>query len=428
MSENEVQTTPEPTSDVTSVAEEQPATAEPAVTITEPVIVAPDDRLEFIEKFVGSLSEQERRDFVRQLSKGVFIDSAIADRIVEARGKWLSEHSQRNPGNDRLRQALFGNSDLFYLNEGKSCRVGHFIDCVCPGLQRQRVQLFRGSLQSVARDIHPRDPMLSSIEGVKAELSDSGFKLEIVVRDHHVRVGERELRQFFDLLVNSRAVARAMKREVVGLRDALPVLVHLLRRAREVRQNSKLLIPARFRKDSGAIFLRAGSIILVLDQNLALAWSYDLRGKNLHYFLTSEYAQLARGGKKTPIRGFEMDRQARHILGRFTVQQIVYPLLPIAFKEFILLAPRSASLAEFFPKRYTVFDCLKIFNDEIQQSHRIEAWNLERAQALKAPKGSRFLASKGWVFILNQRNAIEQIGIRWRKRANETEVPKVEVL
>ncbi|MCB9030115.1 MAG: hypothetical protein H6619_03625 [Deltaproteobacteria bacterium] len=356
----------------TEIIDPEPLEAEPAA---EKVVPKPHDhRIDFVEDLSTMLSKADADSYIKALDKGIFVNEFSLDSITDIYSSWLKKNIQNlaSDSKEKLRQRLFGTETPkpVYIFDGKQAVAGYFIDLPLPKARNLGLLYYQGNPVDASGHIHPTDPIYSRVKNIDVRKTQTGLELRIVHGARSFKISPALLDKFAREALYSRRTLREYPRYSGAQRDALPILAHLISKARPQRDKDFCICPWEIKKEKANSLLRVGHFVFAVNQEDQVVDCYSIKDKGLLNLVWNEISPLMRPKQKQKLKNFQFFTKKGKAFGEVKTLTRKYPITIKAFMQFLNIFPFIAEGLK-APKVYTVLDALKILTDIYQQADPI---------------------------------------------------------
>ncbi len=389
--ESNVQETPKEPAPVS-----QPAPAASAEPTFDPLF------LESIRKYFPI---ETLRESVRVTPKGLFVQHAFREQIVEAYQKWLESLGFPAPARttNKVRRRLFGgdNPALFFLAEGKNVIAGNLAGAQIQQPQRYQLPHYLGSLTDSRTVLSPHDPVFSSFEGVTAAQGAKGIEVSVTLGPDTVVLTMEGIKEFVSRAEHSPRTMKEFPELKNSQSESLRALVVLLRKSRPVALDKTPRLMPRHLVDQKKLAMRAvGSYEFIFAQGNRLISVLDLKGKNLSYFVWREMSAVRQKGERR-IGIFDLASERDRYIGTFNMRGEKIRLSTHALAGFVEHVGESPEKRDRFTKNFSVRDCFEKFSVLFQTAQPIEGKLIQTFVSDFRQRGTRFTVNGAWIFVLS---------------------------
>ena len=407
-----------PIADSSSLVEQQPEEGqkpeedkkvEPAQKVVAPLPEQPN--LPFVSALVSLLDAQEIESGVRATREGVFVEQRLVPQILSAYQRWLQASADQASlkSEDKVRRKLFGGDSptLYYVLDGKRCLAGFILSGSIASAQVLKLPAYQANLMDTFEAVHPRDPLLAEIPGLRAKLSPTeGFIIEIQAGTQTFELDDRGLKQVITALRNDPQMVREFPVLKRPLREALPVVTQLFSRARPIGGGPQLLIPSAIRGKEGLRLYRYRGYILVLYGEKRLKGVYEVKGKGYGKFLREELAALVLPDGTNAVRGFDSKASKIQYLGKLWTKGISFHLHLRAYRFFERGLLNEPSGATRLKPLYTVQDVATQLAQTFYRAQPVEELQILEILGARRLPFAKYRRAKGWIFVITDKNVV----------------------
>ena len=348
----------------------------------------------------------------RRTGQGVFVNETVLTRLLSSYQSWLQEKTGATAQKsvEKCRRRLFGQDDpeLFYVLDGKKCLAGYLIPVDGEHLSKLQLPLYQGNLMDTHNYIHPRDPQLLSIPGIKSILHPhEGLMLELSLPGGTIKVSESALRAFTAAAADISPLRQQYPALRGALRGQLAPLLELLKQAKPVRAKDRLLVPEEVKRTEPEL-LKIEALVFVVNREKLLIGAYGLNRSNVLALVKRELRVFSRHRqpqkREKQKRGKRKQMRPSAIL---TASKQNYFLPLGSFLRFLELARRSPTLRKPLGFRYTALDCLQLCRSIFEKSRKLEDHEAARlTKTLGDRKDVSFRKAGTWYFVLGHDHSI----------------------
>ena len=363
----------------------------------------------FFLHLARKIGATEAKNTLRICNKGLFVSEDFAEQLAEHYQHWLKEQTGKDiqKASDKYIRKFFGSEQpkTFYLLDGKECFAG-MIATESASLWKDikpsesYIARYQGELLDPENFLHPKDPMLSKVEGVKIEFDPrKGSFFSFAGKKNVVKIENNALVTFSKLLRELPEVKKKFPKFSIALRETLEPIKTILREAKPLPRKLSRVIPAELAKKNPSLALSWGSITILLDKDSHLIGSFLSRGKSSRKMLETEVKALETKAPLTSIRGFTLNKQ----LGKIRARDLSLKLSPLALSQFIRLLTSRNNTKKPLPPFITANDVIfKLVSILTHAKDADEALRKELLQG-RSPGNRLYRVSGGWIFLITDK-------------------------
>jgi hypothetical protein len=377
----------------------------------------------FIESLKSDKQFEAHRPLVRVVPKGLFVDERIVDAVVSTYQGWLIKQTEgvASKSLDKCKYRLFDGDtpERMYLTEGKTVLVGFLAPAVVRAPQSYGLPYYLGSLLSTKDYIHPADPTLSGLAGVKVQQGRQGVEAVVSRKGQSIIVAQQVAQE----LLEQAKVSKYLQRRYPGIDTTLSVALKaatgLVRRSRAVPRDFPMLVPHRMRSGKGRSVRFAGKLLLLEEQGI-IQQIIELHGRNLSNFLRRELDAAPR----EKLGSFRLMSKHRDLLGYYESAGRRTSVHARAFSEFIPFVLRARDPRERFSGWFTAAEAFERFSSFFQLSQPIERKKLSGVIESLSLEGASYRMYGGWIFVLSREGTVMRCVAKHIRLAGQRRSPK----
>ncbi len=312
---------------------------------------------------------------------------------------------------------------LYYLLDGNRCLPGYLMPIA--GLRReqhQHIPHYGANLLDTAEYLHPRDPILQTISGLKAEMRPHyGLVLSLTLNGRPQTITGDALTDFSKTAREMPYLAAEYPSLAGPVRDAINPLVDLLRASRPVGRKERLLIPLRYREQDKFRMLRAGPLVFVMQEPEIIVGCFGTSVRTAQRVLKEDLERLRSGQGGRRPKGFELSASRKApFLGRIVLGKGAFLVDPRAVLQFFHFTRRAHLSAKVLALRYTALEVLEtfaLFFAAAKPEQQTRAHAAQKRTRSNDKQTVRYRRNGAWIFGVDGQNIIRQCLMRARTGA-----------
>ncbi len=358
----------------------------------------------FIETIPKQFSSGDIKKLFRTMKDGLFAHEEVISELIAKYQDWFENSSAGSKlGEEKIRKKLFGNDDakLQYLLDGNVCIPGYFISSIIDQKLRQTIPFSQASLLDTTNYLHPRDPKLVTLTGVKTIIDKhKGFIISLNIKNISYKLDYSTVTNFVQVARKTPRLIEKFPELLTSLRECIPSLKYALESARLVKENQRLLVPRELYKKNVKLIV-ADSIVFALENDTNIIACYGLNIKNIKKLIDSEFESV----KCTGISEINASRKKPWQLGITKIKGQSYIIHKNLLCDVATRVNRSPTLKKKFSGKYSLDNVLKELLEMLNNSNLIHG----SPKDTKAPKKNetvRFFKFKTWRFSITGKNVI----------------------
>lgn len=396
----------------------------------------------FFEYLAKQYSAGDIKQNFRTMKHGFFINETQADNVVEHYRHWLQEttNSESAKSVEKIKRKLFGEElpKLYYILDGKTCIAGYLVERTLEVALQKRVPYSQSVLLETSNYVHPRDPALATLEGVKSSFDQvKGFRFFADTPQGTVQFSTEFLSQFGTTIRNIPTLTKENEALRGPLRGSIPLLIEFLKKSRVAKENQRLLVPTQFQKHPSELFYLTEHVVFVLDQQKNITSCYGLNRKNIKKLISQELAREI----KMHITNTKLIFAGDWKIGTIKINHKLYTLHQDILSEALLRADRSPRLRKACAGKYTIFAALKEIAEILKEANLVvkanDATNKDNSKK-EAPKGKphhekkqpttvSYLKFQNWTFTIAGKNVISSFEEKLKPKGDKKPQTKAAV-
>jgi len=359
------------------------------------------------ESFLQSLKDapSDLRKCLRVTKKGIFIPEDKLQSVYESYQTWLQANNISLKSEDKLVQRIFGSDEpnLVYLPEGSVCFVGF----ISPLSATAENISFLPSSVSVLIDsltyIHPKDPWISSAEGIRIKTSpQSGsyyqFTKSIGNESVSYKVKESDLRSFIEYIRSSAKFVAEYPLIKRSMRDAVEAFYKIIFNSKAIGGKKFILIPEEYKGVSGVTYRISSNLVFIVNAENQVVNVYETRGKNYFKFLEDQFQYLTLKKNVRHIDVIELTQNHKFLLGRVKIKGKFVTIEKKAFFILVDSVGRSHWFRGKLEPRYTIKDILVQIAGTLKYADWVDLTKLTEDKKVQAGHSRFELKYTPWTF------------------------------
>lgn len=343
----------------------------------KPMAEASPGRIGFLATLPKLCSADQIKRRFRLLSSGVFVAEDFIEPLVGIYQGWLAGvgSDQAGKGDIRLRHRLLGEDHpkLHYLVEGNLCLAGYLLPLRGEVLVGSPIPRYQASLLDASNFLHPKDPKLQSLAGLKIRSSRHGqfLDLSVSVSDRKVAI---PLMSFADVVKLLRTSPQLLRRypELAGpLREAVGLVSRLLQQAEKIPDNKRQMVScvvAEQRSKGRRIEIyRTGTVYFIVDAGDGgqdsigqLIQSYEISKRSVIASVRRELSELSGERAARLLKGARLINDRSPYFLAFRLKRLPFKMHLNALSDLLAMVQRSRHLRKRLPQLYTAWDLLQL--------------------------------------------------------------------
>ncbi len=374
----------------------------------------------FVETFVTIFDKKIIESDLRRAENGIFFPEERLDQLLELYNNFLIETfgAKDKLSFTKALSRLLGSNEIsqVYILEGKTCKAGYNIAL---GEKKPSVKLpiYKGKSLSAVEFLHPRDPLFRQIDSLSSRMGKNGLEFQLDYKKRKLRFDPTLLRRFITLAKYSTKTLKIYDRFNWSQREALKAFVAIFKKSRLVGESYSLVIPSFFRKEKNAEYYNVANYYFVV-VNDEIKFCYELRGKNLSYFLRSQIDGAKFTLKDKETKYFGPKGRSKH-WGYFFLRGNKYPMKARAFLSFYERFYSSQANLKAISNRHSTRDLLSSFGELLVKAEKLSSPGLINSLSRKPGRNEECREIDKQVFLLSQNYEIREYFHRYEKSYNK---------
>ncbi|MBP9839008.1 MAG: hypothetical protein KBC84_09900, partial [Proteobacteria bacterium] len=346
---------------------------------------------------------------LRATKQGLFVHEDLVVKLIEVYKKWLKEVAGSDVSEDKCIRKLFGDdeSKLYYVLDRNRCLPGYLLQGAIAEPQKLRIPYYQANLLDPVINLHPKDPYVSKIDKANIKLTThQGLLFEFEIRGVKLEANENFIREFSDVIRNSRGFSRSYPQVSKALRYVFDPLLRFLEKAQFVPFKEPMLIPEAFIDKRNITYYRSQGVVFVVEDECKLLSCYELKGRGVGRFVDREISYLVKNFGPICVRKFDFEKPKAACLGKIWIKGISLHLHRRAFDLYLQQIRRSHNLRDKLSNRFSFRQVLERFVGVF-----IHAQHVEEREILQVLRRNRMQMAKyrrvgKWIFIIVDKNVI----------------------
>ena len=368
----------------------------------------------FIQAFPHLFSHAEIISYFRLTSKGLFVCEALLEKTLAQYRKWRKEAtgSDTEVSDEKARRKLIGEEIpvLYYLLDGKKCLPGYLLHVSCNDTEKTNVPTYQANLMDTSDYVHPRDPLLSTIPNLKTSMnSHEGllFHINFPRLKKQWTFSPQTLSQFATCARKNKSLLTYYKKLNGALREAIKPLQEIIERAKPIAKRDTLFLPSEYTKQQDIKLLTAKGIIFVIEGEDKIKSCFAVYANALVELVRSEIKLFKERRFRTKTLLLMTTKSRVPHVAILLTPKVKYLLSLKALIEFIKIAPKSMPISKQLPRKFTLKDCLKLFDSLFAKSIPIEGLKSHMLHSIAQDPTASFRKIGALVFVLNDKTYIK---------------------
>lgn len=367
----------------------------------------------FFLELPNRLSTSRLNSAYRLTRDGLFVAEEELESFFSLYQDWLQDLSAADESRrsiEKVRKKFLGNEQpkLWYLLDGKRVLLGVLLKGEIPEARNSRIPYYQANLLDPLDNLHPADPILQAIPGLKARISArEGLLLSFArlerAEAESVELREPELRACIKELRAVPKIAQRYPTIKASLREALPVLQEIFRQARNLSANEQLLIPSSLEQKSNLRILQSHGVYFALEGSKLLA-TFSHRGSALKRFLKAELRELEKSG--FVLKGFTPLANRQDAVAKTWSEGLSFYVQGRALLLFATQIQRLPKLRKKMPRLFTSRELFQKFTELFRASRPINELQILGALKHRRRPNTRYRRSGNWLFFISERSSI----------------------
>lgn len=380
----------------------------------------------FVQYLEQQCDPSELEQYYRIVSGVLFVDEQMREKSVALYQQWqkLVTNAETEKSFEKVQRRMFGSEleDVAYVLDGKRCLTGRRATGIEVDAKQSKIKVAQAGLLSAKDYIHPRDPLLESINFARAEMDKhKGLIFVIGSADKRLEVSVLVVQAVVERMRSTSALRKRFP-EVKGLlRDSVEPVLQVIKRAKNLRNSEKILVPLDVASLSQVSFLQSGYFYFAVSEGSVVS-CFNLHPKSMSGFLHEQLSQLK--ASSTFPGGFEHAPRNRAHLGKLKVQGRSLTLSVDFFSSFLTEMRKSKKLSEKLPKQFSVLQVLNRMVPILKSSKVISELEVLQTLGHRPHREATYRISGPWIFVIEDKSVFNRAILQLSKEGEHPEKPK----